>query len=126
MTISLAGLYYKMAGQEELDAFLAAPERYVAPLAPRQLPPPEMLPTRLRIGDPTKASLHLRGYCAVSFVDGDRRYEALVPGISEFAAEYRGRLYHFESEEKVDKFMRWASITVCFITTTNCKETLPH
>lgn len=34
------------------------------------------------------------------------RYEALVPGNIEYAAKYQDKVYIFESEEKLQKFMR--------------------
>lgn len=64
-----------MAGQKELDKFLADPERYVPPLAPNKLPPPELLPNRHTPSD-VKASqeIELLGYCPVTFLDGHCRY----------------------------------------------------
>lgn len=106
---SFLGHYYKMAGQEELDQFLKEPEKYVPPLAPRKLPPPELLPIR-RTSAEVKAmfpvQIQLKGYCPVTYLDGKCRYEAIVPGNNELVVEYRGKLYFFESEEKLDKFMR--------------------
>lgn len=34
------------------------------------------------------------------------RYEAIVPGHAEFIAEYRGKFFYCESEEKLLKFMK--------------------
>ncbi|XP_069707806.1 adenylate kinase 9 [Phaenicophaeus curvirostris] len=103
------GHYYKMASQEELDKFLSRPEVYVPPLAPQPLPSPDMLPKKLTAADvkalcPTSAEL--QGYCPVTYLDGKQRYEALVPGNIEYAAKYQDKLYIFESEEKLLKFMR--------------------
>ncbi|XP_042310178.1 adenylate kinase 9 isoform X2 [Sceloporus undulatus] len=103
------GHYYKMAGQEELDKFLNDPERYVPPLAPYALPLPHMLPKKLTAADvkalfPMQAEM--QGYCPVTYLDGKQRYEALVPGDIEYAILYRKKLYIFESEEKLQKFMR--------------------
>ncbi|XP_065690633.2 adenylate kinase 9 isoform X2 [Patagioenas fasciata] len=103
------GHYYKMASQEELDKFLSRPEIYVPPLAPRPLPLPDMLPKRLTAAD-VKAlfplSAEMQGYCPVTYLDGKQRYEALVPGNIEYAAKYQDKVYIFESEEKLLKFMR--------------------
>uniref|UniRef100_A0A8C5WHZ4 Adenylate kinase 9 n=1 Tax=Leptobrachium leishanense TaxID=445787 RepID=A0A8C5WHZ4_9ANUR len=103
------GHYYKMASQEELEAFLKSPELYVPPLAPRPLPPPEMLPRKLTVAN-VKAKFpkvaEMKGYCPVSYVDGKKRYEALVPGHIEHAVEYKDRIYIFESEITLKKFMR--------------------
>ncbi|XP_052637201.1 adenylate kinase 9-like isoform X6 [Harpia harpyja] len=103
------GHYYKMASQEELDKFLSRPEVYVPPLAPHPLPPPDMLPEKLTAAE-VKAlfpiSAEMQGYCPVTYLDGKQRYEALVPGNIEYAAKYQDKLYIFESEEKLLKFMR--------------------
>ncbi|XP_075780087.1 adenylate kinase 9 isoform X4 [Pelodiscus sinensis] len=103
------GHYYKMASQEELNKFLNAPELYVPPLAPHPLPPRDMLPKKLTMAEvkalfPKKAEM--QGYCPVTYLDGKQRYEALVPGTTEYAVEYRDKLYIFENEEKLQKFMR--------------------
>ncbi|XP_039385079.1 adenylate kinase 9 isoform X3 [Mauremys reevesii] len=103
------GHYYKMASQVELNKFLNAPELYVPPLAPHPLPSPDMLPKKLTMAEvkalfPKKAEM--QGYCPVTYLDGKQRYEALVPGTIEYAVEYRDKLYIFESEEKLQKFMR--------------------
>lgn len=65
-----------MAGPEELQQFLADPEKYVPPLAPRELPAPELLPKR-HSPKQVKASqsIELKGYCPVTFLDGQCRYE---------------------------------------------------
>uniref|UniRef100_A0A8C3LXR3 Adenylate kinase 9 n=1 Tax=Chrysolophus pictus TaxID=9089 RepID=A0A8C3LXR3_CHRPC len=101
--------YYKMASQEELDKFLSRPETYVPPLAPHPLPPPDKLPQKLTAAE-VKAlfpkSAEMQGYCPVTYLDGKQRYEALVPGNTEYAAKYQDKLYVFESEEKLLKFMR--------------------
>uniref|UniRef100_A0A8C3FGM5 Adenylate kinase 9 n=2 Tax=Chrysemys picta bellii TaxID=8478 RepID=A0A8C3FGM5_CHRPI len=103
------GHYYKMASQAELNEFLNAPELYVPPLAPHPLPSPDMLPKKLTMAEvkalfPKKAEM--QGYCPVTYLDGKQRYEALVPGTIEYAVEYRDKLYIFENEEKLQKFMR--------------------
>ncbi|XP_044146654.1 adenylate kinase 9 [Bufo gargarizans] len=103
------GHYYRMASQEELDAFIKAPELYVPPLAPRPLPPPEMLPKRLTVADVKSKfpkNAEMKGYCPVTYVDGKKRYEALVSGHLENAVEYGDKIYIFESEEKLQRFMR--------------------
>jgi adenylate/nucleoside-diphosphate kinase len=74
-TLYFPAHYYKMAGPEELKHFLADPEKYVPPLAPRKLPEPELLPKR-HIPKDVKASqtIELKGYCPVTFLDGKCRY----------------------------------------------------
>ncbi|XP_062488517.1 adenylate kinase 9 [Pezoporus occidentalis] len=103
------GHYYKMASQGELDKFLSRPEVYVSPLAPHPLPPSDMLPKKLTAAEvkasfPVSAQMH--GCCPVTYLDGKQRYEALVPGNIEYSAKYKEKIYVFESEEKLLKFMR--------------------
>ncbi len=89
--------------------FLLEPERYVPPLSPHKLPPPDLLPKR-RTGAEAKRMfpkpIELQGYCPITFLDGKCRYEAIISGDPELVVEYREKLYYFESEEKLHKFMR--------------------
>ncbi|CAH6778255.1 Ak9 [Phodopus roborovskii] len=103
------GHYYKMSSQENLNKFLANPELYVPPLAPYPLPPAAMLPKRLTLPELKSRfpkCAELQGYCPVTYHDGKQRYEALVPGNIQYAAEYRDRIFICESEEKLQKFLR--------------------
>ncbi|XP_035277888.1 adenylate kinase 9 isoform X1 [Anguilla anguilla] len=103
------GRYYKMASKEFLEKFLESPEQYTLPGCPRPLPPPHLLPKSLS-GPQVKArfpqQVEMKGYCPVTFMDGQQRYEALVRGNPDYAAEYREKIYVFESEEKQQKFLR--------------------
>ncbi|XP_032877861.1 adenylate kinase 9 [Amblyraja radiata] len=103
------GHYYKMTSKEALDIFLDDPEKFVAPLAGHVLPPADMLPIRLTAAGvkarfPKRAEM--QGYCPVTYLDGKQRYEALIPGRIDFAAEYRGKIYLFQDEKHLDQFMR--------------------
>jgi len=40
------------------------------------------------------------------------RFEAIVPGNPEIVAEYQNKLYYLETEEKLQKFMRFACAAV--------------
>ncbi|XP_060229270.1 adenylate kinase 9 [Meriones unguiculatus] len=103
------GHYYKMSSLENLNKFLKTPEAYVPPLAPNPLPAPDMIPKRLTLSELKSRfpkCAELKGYCPVTYQDGNQRYEALKPGNIQYAVEYRDRIYIFESEEKLQKFMR--------------------
>ncbi|KAM5256541.1 LOW QUALITY PROTEIN: adenylate kinase 9 [Ctenodactylus gundi] len=103
------GHYYKMSSQEKLKKFMENPELYVPPLAPHSLPSVDMLPKRLTAAELKSRfpkCAELQGYCPVTYQDGNQRYEALVPGHSDYAVEYRDRIYVCESEEKLKKFLR--------------------
>uniref|UniRef100_A0A8C3U4C0 Adenylate kinase 9 n=1 Tax=Catharus ustulatus TaxID=91951 RepID=A0A8C3U4C0_CATUS len=103
------GCYYRMASQEELEKFLSRPEVYVSSLASHPLPPLHMLPKKLtatEVKDLLPVKAEMQGYCPVTYLDGKQRYEALVPGNIEYAAKYQEKVYIFESEEKLQKFMR--------------------
>ena len=39
------------------------------------------------------------------------RYECIVPGEADLVVEYKGKLFCFESEEKLQKFMRCVFIS---------------
>lgn len=98
-----------MSSLENLNKFLKTPEAYVPPLAPNPLPAPDMIPKRLTLSELKSRfpkCAELKGYCPVTYQDGNQRYEALKPGNIQYAVEYRDRIYIFESEEKLQKFMR--------------------
>ncbi|CAK8689946.1 unnamed protein product [Clavelina lepadiformis] len=101
--------YYKTSSKRNMETFLANPEKFVEPLATRSLPPPEVIPKR-RTQDEAKAQfpkqIELNGYCPVTFCDGKLRYEALVEGNSDLVVEYKEKLYIFQNEEKLEKFMK--------------------
>ncbi|XP_072356094.1 adenylate kinase 9 isoform X2 [Scyliorhinus torazame] len=103
------GHYYKMSSKKTLDIFLNDPETFLPPLASHSLPEVDMLPVKLtgagvKSRFPKQAEFH--GYCPVTFLEGKQKYEALVPGYIDYAAEYRDRLYIFQDEDHLDKFMR--------------------
>ena len=128
----IRGKYYKMAGEEELEAFLSQPERFVAPAAPRPLPPLDLLPKRcshISIKTMFPKKFEIQGFCPVTYIDGGRRcvhvqccactqsmykyvlylchrYESLVPGNPSFAAEYKNKLFCFAHQEQLEQFMR--------------------
>ncbi|KAI5085667.1 adenylate kinase 9 isoform X2, partial [Silurus meridionalis] len=115
------GCYYKMAFRECLEKFLEAPEQFVAPNCPYNLPPPDLLPRKLSAGQ-VKSHLpqevELKGFCPVTYLEGQQRYEALVQGSVNFAVEYQKKIYIFETEEKQHKFLRSPE--------TYCNQNLPH
>ncbi|XP_023564433.1 adenylate kinase 9 [Octodon degus] len=103
------GHYYKMNSQEKLNKFLKNPELYVPPLAPHLLPSADMIPkklTLLELKSRFPKCAELQGYCPVTYEEGEHRYDALVPGNSNYAVEYHDRIYLCENKEKLQKFLR--------------------
>ncbi|KAJ3024107.1 adenylate kinase [Thoreauomyces humboldtii] len=99
------GKYYRTAGAAELQAFRADPARYVE--HGRALP--EALPVQRSERD-LKAmfpkGLELRGYCPVTFAEGPKGFQSIVPGSHDYIAEYAGKLYAMESLKNLQSFMR--------------------
>ncbi|EDV21496.1 uncharacterized protein TRIADDRAFT_30390 [Trichoplax adhaerens] len=103
------GRYYKMADEETLQEFLNNTEQFLAPQSPVNLPLPHLLPIK-RTPAEVKAKfpmeIELKGYCPVTYLEGHQRYESIIPGKTELLAEFDGKIYSFESEDKLEKFMR--------------------
>lgn len=71
------GHYYKLAGETELEEFLAKPDKYTHPGAPNSLPPSDLLPVRrseMEVKMMFPQRFEIQGYCPVSYVDGNKRY----------------------------------------------------
>ncbi|CAF0775596.1 unnamed protein product [Brachionus calyciflorus] len=103
------GFYYKMKSKKELELFLDDPEKFIPPKAPRKLPPPSLLPKRrsaIEVKELFPKPVELNGYCPVTYYVGKLRYEALEQGSSEFAAEYKNKLYFMANLEMLEEFLK--------------------
>ncbi|VDD79669.1 unnamed protein product [Mesocestoides corti] len=107
--VEYRGRIYRTAGPEELQKFMANPEKYTSPNAPRALPAESDLPRLLPAGSPLRASfptqISLRGFCPVCFQESGLRYEGLRMGNRDILAKYQGLIYAFCSEDCRTKFM---------------------
>ncbi|CAF0983872.1 unnamed protein product, partial [Didymodactylos carnosus] len=103
------GRYYRTAGLDELNMFLADPERF-APIEPKKLPPPpNRRPKRLTAAEVQALfpkPVEFSGYCTVTYLNGDKKYECLVMGGQDYAVQYRDKLFFMLNEQAREKFMR--------------------
>ncbi|XP_032441534.1 adenylate kinase 9 isoform X1 [Xiphophorus hellerii] len=105
--------YYRLCGRNHLEIFLSNPDTFLAPCCPFNLPEPHLLPrklTELQVKNKFPQQVELKGFCPVTYKDGNQRYEALVRGTMEYAVEYKKKLYIFETKQKQEKFMRMPEI----------------
>ncbi|XP_016527419.1 adenylate kinase 9 isoform X1 [Poecilia formosa] len=101
--------YYRLCGGNHLEIFLSNPDEFLAPCCPYNLPEPHLLPrklTELQVKNKFPQQIELKGFCPVTYKDGNQRYESLVRGLMQYAVEYKEKLYIFETKEKQEKFMR--------------------
>jgi len=99
--------YYKLAGQKELDMFLAEAHNYVSPTAPHMLP--DSLPryiTKAEVKQMFPKELAFRGYCPVTYVLGNKRYEALTPGSRDHVVLYDDELFSMLDDKTMEMFLR--------------------
>ncbi|XP_061900631.1 adenylate kinase 9-like isoform X1 [Entelurus aequoreus] len=100
--------YFKMCDTHHLEIFLSTPDQFITPDCPRPLPELHLLPQRLTeadVKDRSSQQFEMEGFCPVTYLDGKQRYEALVRGSSEYAVEYRERIYACETKQKQYKFL---------------------
>ncbi|KAJ3245876.1 adenylate kinase [Chytriomyces hyalinus] len=105
-TAEFDGQFFKMSEKEYLALFLQNPEKYA--FGPEL---PESLPERKSASALVfPKHLELQGYCPVTLADGPSGFDSIVPGNLNYIVEYEERLFAFESEEKLGRFMKmpWA------------------
>ncbi|XP_072219011.1 adenylate kinase 9 [Leuresthes tenuis] len=103
------GYYYNLCCEDHLEKFLLSPDQFVAPGCPHTLPQAHLLPkklTEIQVKSKFPQQAEIKGFCPVTYLDGEQRYEALVRGKMEYAVEYRERIYIFETKQKQDMFLR--------------------
>ncbi|KAI8841516.1 hypothetical protein BJ741DRAFT_529480 [Chytriomyces cf. hyalinus JEL632] len=105
-TAEFDGQFFKMSEKEYLALFLQNPEKYA--FGPEL---PESLPERKSVSALVfPKHLELQGYCPVTLADGPSGFDSIIPGNLNYIVEYEERLFAFESEEKLGRFMKtpWA------------------
>ncbi|KAM9703756.1 adenylate kinase 9 [Menidia menidia] len=103
------GHYYNLCGENHLEKFLSTPDQFVVSDHPNALPEPHLLPrklTQIQVKNRFPQQVEMKGFCPVTYLDGNQRYEALVRGKIEYAVEYRDRIYICETKQKQDMFLR--------------------
>jgi len=103
------GKYYRFPDAEKMERFLQCPSKYVYPLAPHPMPVKEDLPRKKSATYLKKIfpqEIELKGYCPVTFYEGNFRYESIQPGETTFLVEYKKKIFSFLTEECQVKFLR--------------------
>ena len=100
--------YYLFAGEKRVSEFLRDPDRFLTQDSVALLPAerPRKL-TRSQVKSKFPQEVEFRGYCPVSYVDSGQRYEGILDGDLQYAAEYKNKLYAMESDSKREIFMRY-------------------
>jgi len=107
LAVEFKDKFYKCASLQNVNKFLANPVKYVAPGAKISLP--ENLPTRItreELKQMFPKQLEFNGYCPVTYVDGFCRYEAIEEGNENYAVEYESKLFVFQNEKYLEKFLQ--------------------
>jgi adenylate/nucleoside-diphosphate kinase len=98
--------YYRVSGSRELDFILAEPSKYLNDSV--QLP--KHLPRSITAEESHEwlkknGEAEIKGFCAVSYKDGNFAYEALTRGSENIAAIHMRKCFLFVSEKHKKKFM---------------------
>lgn len=107
-----AGVYYKLGSQTALQTFLRSPERYAYGKDLPEKLPGLMSQTQFRSSFPQQ--LEIRGYCPVTFRQGNGQFESILKGSEEYLAEYDGKIFAMRNQDCLDKFMQtpWKFINI--------------
>jgi adenylate/nucleoside-diphosphate kinase len=95
-----------MIGPQELQTFIETPERFANGANLPECLPVRRTPEEIKAMFP--AQIELRGYCPVTLKSGEPGFSSLLLGSNDYVAEFGGKLYAMESEEKLAQFMRYA------------------
>ncbi|KAI3381549.1 hypothetical protein SNEBB_008710 [Seison nebaliae] len=94
--------YYRFRNEMYANKFMEDPMKYLGKMADRPLPENHLLPKIINYAN----NPVFGGFCSVTYVDGFCKYDALVLGNNNFAAEYNNGFHCFASEIQREKFMK--------------------
>jgi YHS domain-containing protein len=95
--------FYYMRDEAAFKLFLNNPERYVGEKLPEELPT-KRPKSDLKMFFPKTISF--KGYCPVTFAEGPKGFDSIIPGMHDSIVVYEGNLFAFRDEVQLQKFMQ--------------------